>query len=939
MTSITSQGLSHHPMPVGQEALPVTATWLGRHAKWVHEKSTSNRGFERVCAKVWAVAFTALMCVSLVFIPQAVKFQMFLSQLRNAPQPTSTVNPTRECPLVIDDEPASNYLDGSCDNFLKSSLFKPYMDQLKCILSQQPALKTHIDRLIPSPFKDKVLELYQHLNNTPAVFSTEVNRAYYAQLLTLVRDCQTEARKADCQTDPSFVLVRNFLDVFIQNYMQDAVFYEQGMNFLYARGLSRDLAITQMSDIGRALEEGVEQLNGNTCAGVSPGLFDPNLLGNIPYQTFELQAKDGKAIKVFRCANLAKDEERNGHRLVKASAGEQFNLYLDACQREGKKHFYVNLMKRKSDGENETVRSEVIENLEADYAGTLNVVSLDRNSRFYFQSGPYYYTQSQADTFKAEFKEHLRNDRSFYWSNELDQRAWPEELDAIVEEIHATYFESKAQLTHEQRQAFIEFTYCMIIDSLIAKFEPDSCNFSCKSCIDRGGMTNAIMYMYYLVKKQGVIQPEQFNYLLYLTFLPALLVGNRQIQLVYLQRLATFAKVFLGNNQPVAKPLPQNDYIQDITIREETALKQTTSLELPKEEAPFDTLTLTMGEQIQWRADKFVHRKKLPLLSVEQRTEVESRYLDKLPEIQRGIEERIEQSGIAIEETAKLEIIDKVSKHYLLTMQYYSPVIVKWMDSLLQRDDGKKLVFLARDGIVFHDVAATLLEKYPERYPNMTKDKLVVAWLSRKSSKDAASRGELAERYFKQLGIEPNEPVLLVDTGCTGSIKREIAPLIKNDIECQFSVSRNPAIRGFWDNCDFSVQALAFVILPPDHQDAWANDPKSANDWVEDTHRGNFIGAERLVEEDGVIYPYPSMEWVNNGQGKELVIKETAVHDAEELSDFLVRDLGRQAIMDFARDVSIPDAHLSYDEIKLNFNDLLTRIQKGETTYASCKHD
>ncbi len=932
MSSIITQGLPLHPMPVSQGAMPVTETWMGRHAKWVNEKSKSHHGFERACAKVWAVAFTALLAISLIFIPQAFKFQKFLSELRNFQQPVASVNPTQEHPLVIDDEPAHSYLDGSCDNFLKSSLFKPYLDQLKCVLSQQPALRANIDQLEPSPFKDRVLELYQHLNNTPTVFSTEVNRAYYARFLELLRNCQTESRLVTFQTDPSFVLVRNFLDKFIQNYMQEAVFYEPGMNFLYSRGLSRDLAIKQMSDIGNALEQGFAQLSNNLCAGVSPGLFDPNLLGNIPFQTFELQAKNGKAIKVFRCANLAKDEERSGNRLVRASDGEQFNLYFDACRREGKKHLYVNLMKRKSEGENETVRSEVIESLEADYPGTLNVVSLDRNSRFYFQSGPYF-NQSQAENFKAEFKTHLRNDRSFYWSSELDQQTWPAELDTMIEEIHATYFQSAEQLSHEQRQAFIEFTYCTIIDTLIAKLEPDSCNFSCKSCIDRGGLTNAIMYMYYLIKKQGVIQPEQFNYLLYLTFLPALLVGNRQIQQVYLQRLSNFARVFLGANQPVAKPLPQNDYIQDISVRETAILDQ------PREEAPFDTLTLTMPEQIQWRAEKFVHRKKLPLLSVEKRGEVESRYLEKLPTIQRNIEERIEQSGIVLEEAVKLEMIDKVSKHYLLSMQYYSPVIVKWMDSLLQRGDDKKLVFLARDGIVFHDVAATLLEKYPERYPNMTKEKLVVAWLSRKSSKDAASRGELAERYFKQLGIEPNESIVLVDTGCTGSIKREIAPLIKNEIECQFSVSRNPAIRGFWDNCDFSLQALAFVILPPNHEDAWANDPKSANDWVEDTHRGNFIGAERLVEENGVIYPYPSMEWVDNGQERELVIRETEANNAAELSDFLVRDFGRQAIMDFARDVSIPDANLNYDEIKLNFNDLLTRIQKGETAYASCKHD
>ncbi|CUI16308.1 hypothetical protein PNK_0682 [Candidatus Protochlamydia naegleriophila] len=360
------------------------------------------------------------------------------------------------------------------------------------------------------------------------------------------------------------------------------------------------------------------------------------------------------------------------------------------------------------------------------------------------------------------------------------------------------------------------------------------------------------------------------------------------------------------------------------------------NIQFPK--GKLDTLTLSSQDRRKWRRARFEARQKLPLLTQVERDIVEERYCERLPTIKNSIYQEIENFAIDLSEEMKDAIVDKVAQHYLLTMQYYSPAITLWIHSLLlhARESNKKLVFLARDGIVFYDVAKILLEKNHEKYGDYPDDHLIVAWLSRKSSMNLEGRGDLAQRYFKQLGIEAHEPIILVDTGVTGSIKRNISALVNNDLEAQFSISRNPAIYGFWDNSDFTIQAIALIILPPTHQDAWVNDPQVGNRWLEDTHRGNFIGAERFEDdcENGVIYPVPSMEMRNNT----LVLNQVSVNSENDLCDFLVREFGRRAVTDFALS-NVDEETLDYNEIKRNLNDLLTRIQKAEAFITTCTHD
>lgn len=493
--------------------------WLNRHADWVKEKMVSNHRFERVSAKIWSVAFPILMALSVVFIYHAFQFRKFLNASQpiqsrsNSPQGLSSLIDTREAEgsdEIQTPREEKKYLDGDCQNFLKEPIYQSYLTQLKTLLKRHPQLKKHIDSLPGSNFKESAERLYNHLLSKPV--SEDMNQEHQIQLMAHLRAYQIEA--SALPTDIATDLVRKGFDGFIQDYMKEVVCYQPSMDFLNQLCQEHGKWNGQMGELTLKLKEIYNKVKENAdCDGIVPGLFDPFELGNLPYQTFQLYTND-KTIHVFRCSNIVRDEEKEEKVLTKASIGEQFKMYLDACRREGKKHLYVNLMLRHVTGNNETLRSKLIEDLEVEYSGTLNVVSLDRNSDFYLQKGAFK-DKNDAVTFKNTLKKHLGNKDFYYWSKDLNEAEWQIQLDTIVEEIYAFNFSGQAELTLEQRQAFIELTYVKIIEALLKATNSDSCNYTCKSCIDRGGITNAIMYLYSLYKKNGRISPDEFNYLLY----------------------------------------------------------------------------------------------------------------------------------------------------------------------------------------------------------------------------------------------------------------------------------------------------------------------------------------------------------------------------------------------------------------------------------------
>lgn len=443
------------------------------------------------------------------------------------------------------DEMPDRILDGNCDNFLRKEIFGPYIKQIRSFLMKNSDLEGNIARLQDSDLKTQVSQLYQHLKSKPKDLSIDVDREFFHKFIQLLRSCRDGVIQYPDQSEEAYLNVRGCLDQFVKDYMMSAVFFEEGLEFLHSRGLSRSSSLNgDISQLPAIIDGTYEQLSANSPHGNYPGLYDPFLLGNYPYSNYYLQTNSGKRVSVIRCSNIASDRQGESGKLF--PVGEQFKMFLDAYQREGKKHLYVNMMIRNLPGANESARSQAIEDLEDEYLGTYNVICIDRNSDLYFQKGQYA-AQDNASEFMGALKGHLFNDHFYYWSKELNRDEWQGEVFAIIDGIHQKYFGSKEVLSLEERKAFIELVYSKIIDALIGKLEPNSTNFSCKTCIDRGVLTQVVMYLYYLLETSEEITDEQLNYMLCMIFLPAMLTGNRPIQKKYFDQLIIAAKAMIEN--------------------------------------------------------------------------------------------------------------------------------------------------------------------------------------------------------------------------------------------------------------------------------------------------------------------------------------------------------------------------------------------------------
>ncbi len=252
-------------------------------------------------------------------------------------------------------------------------------------------------------------------------------------------------------------------------------------------------------------------------------LNDPILFGDVPSYLFNLS--NPKKTRVMRMSNMARDLSLNPstQKTETAKVNEEFLNYLMA--RLDKKHLYVNLMAR--DGE-EIAKSQEIENLEkkSELLSAIVVVSLDKGktSHFYYQTGPYKQLSS-AKNFKAVFLERLFEPKGvYYWSMRLDMPAWKKQVEEMMEKVHSDYFGSRAHLTAEERQDFIELLYLKIIDALVVQFEPDILTISCKQTVDRGPSIYTLVYVYDQLKAQNQLDKMK---MFTLFFSPPLALHNR----------------------------------------------------------------------------------------------------------------------------------------------------------------------------------------------------------------------------------------------------------------------------------------------------------------------------------------------------------------------------------------------------------------------------
>lgn len=536
--------------------------------------------------------------------------------------------------------------------------------------------------------------------------------------------------------------------------------------------------------------------------------------GNFASWLFSYPRRNGET-KIIRTPAVTVDLSRDirTNDVTSAEIAPEFNNFLMSYQQQGKKHLYINLMDRTLNSEK--LRSNTIEHLmdNEGLRGAIQVVTLDKDSAFYHQAGAFA-NCSLAEPFKTAFMERMFEsspDSCFFWPAELNSDEWQDWCKEIINETHDTYFASRDHLTTQERKDFIELTYLRIIKELLANGDFDSCNISCKNCVDRGASELALLYTDTLMKQNSPLDFTQKQKIAALTFGPALMERSRLPQSYRTSRLTTALSA-------LQRPTNYPSHIQQ-SVRSDISL-------------------------LAQRA---------------------------LTSVTEKINRLIQRLGLIFSSAASYNaVMDRAIATYARSREYFAPVAIKWTEYLLDRAnrEGKKIVFMARDGAVPFQLAQAMLNDpvRSRQFPNLTPSSICLGYFSRKIIQDCQSNGPDGARkmqeYISQLGIQDGDNCLFVDVGFTGSmidsIKSMLAPQHIN-IDFEFLISYTPKAHGFMaptqkvirgtqppSNSTNSTTAVADRIIH-------AANPRAIH-WLEDSHQGVIRSPQRLVRYQGRIY-------------------------------------------------------------------------------------
>ncbi|NGX30086.1 MAG: hypothetical protein K940chlam4_00929 [Candidatus Anoxychlamydiales bacterium] len=256
-------------------------------------------------------------------------------------------------------------------------------------------------------------------------------------------------------------------------------------------------------------------------------LFDPMLQDNAPIKLFEIDHKKNQ-LKVIRCPSPTKQ-----YIISSAEIIDGFKGFLRSFEKD-QKYLFINLQDRNS--YKEQARSQVIELLEkrADFKNNIVIVTLDKNSDFYHQSGIYINLNNAQDFIKIFRNEIVSKEGAFSikFTDELYKF-----MDKVIEFIHKQFFMNKNVLTRKNRLDFIEIFYNFFVLKLIEVHNPKVMSFSCKDAIDTGSLAAACFYNFLKILKNESFTKESEDYFRWLIYGPALLIRERSVNSLDLTRM------------------------------------------------------------------------------------------------------------------------------------------------------------------------------------------------------------------------------------------------------------------------------------------------------------------------------------------------------------------------------------------------------------------
>lgn len=265
--------------------------------------------------------------------------------------------------------------------------------------------------------------------------------------------------------------------------------------------------------------------------------FDPIRQQNQPAQLYVISGGDMHTT----CIRLPCPTSQAN--IAKVSLVSEFEGFLKALKSQNSNacHLLIDLQDRTSWREH--ARSKAIEEAQkkSEFAGTLVVATLPKDTDFYHQAGTYMEWDDAAEFIK-QLKEQVESQEQcgYYFPPDTDKKKLLNFVEKAAQTIHTLFFGKKKRLVQKNRLDFIEIFYLMLILRLIEDFKPDSLSFTCKDAVDTGAAASAEMYAFLrMMNDPAPFSKKEADFLLWMLYAPAIIHRERAIDSGRFNRMAS----------------------------------------------------------------------------------------------------------------------------------------------------------------------------------------------------------------------------------------------------------------------------------------------------------------------------------------------------------------------------------------------------------------
>lgn len=268
--------------------------------------------------------------------------------------------------------------------------------------------------------------------------------------------------------------------------------------------------------------------------------------GNIPTKEWSLLSQEGE-ISALRMPSPVVQEMINRAYII-----EEFKNFLHSLHK-GETLLCINFQDRTSWREH--ARSFALEELarHAEYAPTLTVVTLAKDTDFYNQVGVYQELH-EASVFIEHFIQHLGDEvTGYYFPPKLKSGSFPKFIKELLHQIHETFFDKKEELSFLERLNFIELAYHFIEWKLLELVKPTWVSFGSKDGLDITGTTHLGIIALLTLPKRRTWSEKEYDQLQTLLFGPTLMNRERVIHPERFERLISMIHLLEE----------KGDYLQD----------------------------------------------------------------------------------------------------------------------------------------------------------------------------------------------------------------------------------------------------------------------------------------------------------------------------------------------------------------------------------------